>query len=102
MRIQGSVKTSYMFALAVIGFVLMAAGFVGYVTNPSSVFSWLFGIGVVMLAIGYALLSLANRQACDDVATLRAQEERDGFFYIMDTDYSAPTGDATITDLRDD
>ena len=85
--------------VSVAGFALMLAGFAGYVVNPSVVFQSAFIVGVVLLAVGYAMIYLAGRRTGMECAAEEEEEDERGFFYILDEDYSAPVGDATIEDL---
>lgn len=102
MRVPVWLTTSRMALVAVMGFVLMVAGFIGYVADPSGAFSRVFGIGVAVLVIGYGLLHMANRQACLEVVALEEEEDRDGYMYVMDPDHPPQGNDATITDMRGD
>lgn len=86
-------------AAVVAGMVLAVCGLMGYILDPSTAFQAVFVAGVVLLAAGYILLYLGNRSACAEESEMMEKEDREGFFYIMDEDYSAPAGDATITDL---
>ena len=85
--------------VSVAGFALMLAGFAGYVANPSVAFQSAFIVGVVLLAVGYATIYLVGRRTGMECAAEEEEEEERGFFYILDEDYSAPVGDATIEDL---
>ena len=82
-----------------IGFILMLVGFVAYVASPGVAYQSVFLIGAVLLVAGYAMIYLMNRQAGAEIMAREEEEERDGFFYILDEDYSAPVGDACIEDL---
>ena len=84
---------------SVLGFALMVVGFVGYVFSPGAAFEAVFVVGVVLLILGYAFLYLMNRNLSTEVKEQEAEEDSDGFYYILDEDYSAPAGDATVTDL---
>ena len=84
---------------AVVGFVLMLVGFAAYVVSPSVAYQAVFVVGVVLLVAGYAMIYLMNRQVSADVIDMEDDEDRNGFFYILDEDYSAPAGDASIEDL---
>ena len=95
-------ESKYLLLASALGFILMLVGFVGYVFSPSAAFEVVFVIGVILLVIGYAMLYLMNRSLSTEVRQNESQEDEDGFFYILDEDYSAPSapaGDATITDL---
>ena len=84
---------------AVVGFVLMLVGFAAYVVSPSVAYQAVFVVGVVLLVAGYAMIYMMNRQVSADVIDMEDDEDRNGFFYILDEDYSAPAGDASIEDL---
>ena len=84
---------------AVAGFVLMLIGFIGYVAAPSIAFQSVFIVGVVILAAGYALIYILGRKAVMEYRAEESDEDENGFFYILDEDYSAPAGDASIEDL---
>lgn len=84
---------------AVVGFVLMLVGFAAYVVSPSVAYQAVFVVGVVLLVAGYAMIYMMNRQVSADVVEMEDDEDRNGFFYILDEDYSAPVGDASIEDL---
>ena len=84
---------------AVVGFVLMLVGFAAYVVSPSVAYQAIFVVGVVLLVAGYAMIYMMNRQVSADVIDMEDDEDRNGFFYILDEDYSAPAGDASIEDL---
>lgn len=92
-------ESKYLLLASALGFILMLVGFVGYVFSPSAAFEVVFVIGVILLVIGYAMLYLMNRSLSTEVRQNESQEDEDGFFYILDEDYSAPAGDATIIDL---
>ncbi len=81
-----------------VGFILMLAGFVAYVTSPATVYEAVFVIGVVLLTLGYGLVYMGNRSAIAEARRTDA-EKGEGFFYIIDEDYSASVGDARIEDL---
>lgn len=81
------------------GMVLVVCGTLGYILDPMTAFQAVFVAGLVLIVAGYVLLYMGNRSACDDESAMMEAEDRDGFFYIMDDDYSASAGDATITDL---
>lgn len=81
------------------GFVLMLIGTLGYVLSPGIPWEVLFVIGVVCLALGYVMLYLGNRSTTAEARSADEDEDLNGFFYILDEDYSAPCGDATIEDL---
>ena len=84
---------------AVVGFVLMLVGFAAYVVSPSVAYQAVFVVGVVLLVAGYAMIYMMNRQVSANVIDMEDDEDRNGFFYILDEDYSAPAGDASIEDL---
>lgn len=58
-----SIDTRVLVALCAVGLVLMAAGFIGYVIGPDSLYTYVFVVGVVILAVGYALLNLDSKMA---------------------------------------
>ena len=82
-----------------VGFVLMLVGLAGYIAEPNAAFQATFIVGVVLLVAGYTLLYLLGKKAATDYMAEESDEEENGFFYILDEDYSAPAGDATIEDL---
>ena len=81
------------------GFIVMLAGLLGYITSPGTAFEAMFVIGLVFMIVGYSLQMIGNRVAVKEAEAIDADEEANGFFYIMDPDYSAPVGDAVIEDL---
>lgn len=85
--------------VSIAGFVLMLAGTLGYVISPGTAWEVLFVVGVVLLVIGYLMLYIGNRSTTVEAKKADEDEEVNGFFYILDEDYSAPCGDATIEDL---
>lgn len=95
-----NLEPKYLVVASLVGFVLMVVGFVGYVFDPEVAYQAVFVVGVVLLAIGYALLYLMNRDTMMKVRDVEPDEERSGFFYILDADYSAPVDDVPIIDLR--
>lgn len=92
-------EPKYLVLASAIGFILMLVGFVAYVASPGVAYQSVFLIGVMLLVAGYAMIYLMNRQAGAEIMAREEEEERDGFFYILDEDYSAPAGDACIEDL---
>lgn len=97
--LQGSMEPKHTVMAAVAGFVLMLVGFAAYVVSPSVAYQAVFVVGVVLLVAGYAMIYMMNRQVSADVVEMEDDEDRNGFFYILDEDYSAPVGDASIEDL---
>ena len=97
--LQGSMEPKHTVMAAVVGFVLMLVGFAAYVVSPSVAYQAVFVVGVVLLVAGYAMIYMMNRQVSADVIDMEDDEDRNGFFYILDEDYSAPAGDASIEDL---
>ncbi len=93
-------KTSLIMAVA--GMVLAAIGITVYVFEPIGVAQAVFVVGVVLFIIGYAMLNLSGRRAAARAKALADREDREGFYYILDEDYSAPVGDAVIIDLREE
>lgn len=85
--------------MTAVGFAVLLTGTVGYILHPHTVFEAVFVAGLVVMAGGYALQHLGNRDAVAKAVEVDRREEAEGFFYIMDEDYSAPVGDATIEDL---
>ena len=71
---------------SVLGFALMVVGFVGYVFSPGAAFEAVFVVGVVLLILGYAFLYLMNRNLSTEVKEQEAEEDSDGFYYILDED----------------
>ena len=88
-----------LFLTAAIGFILMLAGFVGYVVDPGVAYQAAFVVGVVLLVAGYTVTYLITRRTVAECQAEDGEEDENGFFYILDEDYSAPTSDATIEDL---
>ena len=66
---------------------------------PEEAYEAIFIVGVVLLVLGYALLFLGNARVRSEAEAIDAEEEENGFFYILDDGYSSSTGDATIEDL---
>lgn len=97
--IPSFMDSKYLVIASAAGFVLMLIGFIGYVAAPSIVFQSVFIVGVVILAAGYALIYILGRKAVMEYRAEESDEDENGFFYILDEDYSAPVGDATIEDL---
>ncbi len=93
-------KTSLI--MTVIGMVLAAIGITVYVLEPVGWAQAVFIVGVVLFIIGYAMLNLSGRRAAARAKALADREDEEGFYYILDEDYSAPVGDATIIDLREE
>lgn len=85
--------------VSAVGFVLMLAGLAGYIAAPVATFQAAFVVGVVLLAAGYTLMYILGKKAAAEYMGVESDEEENGFFYILDEDYSAPVGDATIEDL---
>ncbi len=83
---------------SVVGFFLMLAGFIAYVASPATAYETVFVVGVVLLTLGYGLVYMGNRLTMAEARRTDA-EEWEGFFYIMDENYSAPAEDARIEDL---
>lgn len=98
-RVPGP-KTSLI--MTVIGMVLAAIGITVYVFEPVGSAQAVFIVGVVLFIIGYVMLSLSGRRAAARAKALADREDQEGFYYILDEDYSAPVGDATIIDLREE
>ena len=90
---------TYYALVALAGLILMAAGTLLYVSDPLSAYTYLFIAGVAVLLAGYVMLFLGNRSALSDIVAAEEDEDANGFFYILDEDYSAGTGDAVIEDL---
>ena len=99
MNIPSSFGPKQWLAVAVIGTILVVCGVLGYVFDQKTAFQAVFVVGVVLSAAGYLFLYLGNRSVCMEESMLADKEDIDGFFYILDEDYSAPAGDATIIDL---
>lgn len=95
----GSVNPVYPIALAIAGFVMMVMGLILYILEPVSPYTYIFIAGTVMLVIGYATVYLGRISAARAMAVAEEEEDRSGFFYILDEDYSSTIGDATIEDL---
>ncbi len=83
---------------SVVGFILILTGFVAYVALPATAYETVFVVGVVLLVLGYELVYVGNRSAMAEARRMDV-EEGEGFFYIMDEDYSASTEDACIENL---
>lgn len=82
---------------AALGFVLMAAGFIGYLSDDSDPYTWLFALGFVVLVASYVLITMGSRQADAELDAVYEQEAMDGYVYYMDGEPSPM--EATITDL---
>ncbi len=89
-------------AMTVTGMVLAAIGITGYVLEPVGSMQAVFVVGVVLFIIGYVMLNLSGRRAAARAKALADREDEEGFYYILDEGYSAPVGDATIIDLREE
>ncbi len=93
------IRPVHLMAVAVLGFVLMLAGFLAYVAEPLDAYVAVFVLGVVLLAAGYAALYFTGREASVELECEEEDEERNGFFYVLDEDYSAYLGDTKMEDL---
>lgn len=49
-----------------IGFILMIAGFAGYVVDPGMLYLAVFVVGISALAIGYVVTLMSVRKVADD------------------------------------
>ncbi len=90
------------FCLMAAGMALAAIGITVYVFEPAGSMKALFAAGAVLFAAGYLMLFLSGRRAAARASALADREDEEGFYYILDEDYSAPAGDATIIDLREE
>ncbi len=82
---------------SLLGFVLMLAGFVGYVMSPSTAYEAVFILGLVVLAASYCLLSIGSRRTAAEFRSELNDEAVNGYVYYM---VGGPAdNDATITDL---
>lgn len=82
---------------AVLGFVLMAVGFVGYLSDDADPWTWLFIIGAVVLTVSYILVSRGSKKADAELDALYDEQAMEGYVYYMDGEpYEM---EATITDL---
>ena len=84
-----------------IGLILMLASFIAYVNDPSSTYTLLFAIGLVLLCGGYVLVFMENHRYRAEYFRGVEQQERDGMFIVLDEDYVPYDNPATIEDLRD-
>lgn len=88
--------------LAAAGMALAAIGITVYVLDPIGSMKAVFAVGAVLFAAGYLMLFLSGRRAAARANALADREDEEGFYYILDEGYSAPAGDATIIDLREE
>lgn len=89
----------HLMAVSVLGFILMLAGFLAYVLDPKDPYMAVFVVGVILLAAGYAILYLTGREESERLEIEEAREDEEGFFYVIDEDYSAYIGDTTVEDI---
>ena len=90
-------RPPYLQIIPIVGFILMALGFAGYVTDPEYSYESLFILGLIMLIIPYGILVFSSKKASEKLADIQEKESMDGFVYYMDGE---PSGnDASITDL---
>ena len=85
--------------ICLLGFLMMLFGTLLFVFAPEEAYEAIFIVGVVLLVLGYTLLFLGNARVRSEAEAIDAEEEENGFFYILDDCYSSSTGDATIEDL---
>lgn len=94
---RGMERARLFLLLAVIGFVLMIAGFAGYVIEPWLLYEVLFIAGLAVMLGSYAMLMLSDRKQGERVEELREREAVDGYVYYLSGEPSE--NGATITDL---
>lgn len=82
---------------ALTGFVLMAAGFAGYLSDDADPWTWLFAFGAVVLAVSYILTTRGSKKADAELDALYEEQAMEGYVYYMDGEPSVM--EATITDL---
>lgn len=90
-------RCTMLIVTAAVGFVLMAAGFVGYLSDDADPWTWLFALGAVVLAASYILIARGSRQADAELSSIYEEEAMEGYVYYMDGEPSPM--EATITDL---
>ncbi len=76
-------KTKQAVVLALLGFVIMLAGFVGFVSEPVIIYEIVFIAGLVIMVGAYILMNVYNRKLLKQVDELNEEEERDGFIYFV-------------------
>ncbi len=92
-------RTPLLLMAAVCGFIAMVAGFAGYVMEPNTAAVVIFVVGLFLLVVAYALLSVANRRTSAEYNVLAEEESSEGYVYYM---FGEPDDNgATITDLRE-
>ncbi|MDO5853183.1 MAG: hypothetical protein Q4Q62_03850 [Thermoplasmata archaeon] len=83
--------------LTAVGFVVMLAGFAGYVIEPTSACAAVFVAGLAVMAVSYAMLHVANRRTSADIRLIEEDESVNGYVYYMVGE--PEENGATITDL---
>lgn len=82
---------------AAAGFVLMAAGFLGYLSDDSDPYTWLFAAGAAVLVASYILIAFCSRRANAALNSIYEEDAMNGYVYYMDGEPSPM--EAAITDL---
>ena len=91
-------RTSAEAAASAAGFVVMLAGFAGYVASPETAWLALFAVGLIVMVVPYVMLNFENKRSGRRMKEIEDDETVNGYLYYMDGDPS-PT-DASIADLR--
>ncbi len=89
-------------AISALGIFIAAVSFVAYIISPANYLTYAFIVGMVFVAIGYAISYMGHRSTVARYKDAAEEEEQSGLIVSLDSGYSPSDNPATITDLREE